>query len=430
MVEASLGAPPLAFIRGLLLRGTPMLALPPDQTPDHTVPAMERLADSLVVRAFRFAMLIPLLYRVAAFPKVLTGFIVSNGSLGLASVLGVSIPAVALNIVAVVRLLRGRGTQTKLAGRIVVADLAVGLLVNLVVAVTAPVSVQPFAIDVAWTWLVGTITLWTLSFGVPAAIVLLVAAAPLRVLLTWAGGDGVSQTLAVNRGVGGVVALAVAIVTAGGALILVGVGTRFALGIGIGRGRDAERLHNQRVLHDSVLQTLEAMGTETPGDDEQAAERLREMRVAARAQAAELRRALIEPAFEEPSAGLAADLATLATEMTREGLRTDLVAAASITKDSTLPEPRRAAMREAVREALRNTVKHAGTTQVVLRMEERDGGITVIARDHGQGFSVQDRPAGFGISQSIVARLAEVGGRGTIDSSPGNGTRVTLWVPR
>jgi signal transduction histidine kinase len=62
-------------------------------------------------------------------------------------------------------------------------------------------------------------------------------------------------------------------------------------------------------------------------------------------------------------------------------------------------------------------------------VEERDGGIAVVARDQGEGFDVRERPPGFGITQSILARLAEVGGHGTVDSQPGRGTRVTMWVP-
>ncbi|HYS38732.1 MAG TPA: ATP-binding protein, partial [Pseudonocardiaceae bacterium] len=89
----------------------------------------------------------------------------------------------------------------------------------------------------------------------------------------------------------------------------------------------------------------------------------------------------------------------------------------------------RMAVRDAVREAMRNTMKHAGTTEVVLRVEHRDQGVAVIARDHGTGFDEADRPPGFGISNSIMARLAEVGGTSTVESSPGRGTRVTLWVP-
>jgi signal transduction histidine kinase len=43
--------------------------------------------------------------------------------------------------------------------------------------------------------------------------------------------------------------------------------------------------------------------------------------------------------------------------------------------DDTFSEVRQIAIRDAVREALRNTLKHAGTDQVVVRVEERDGGV-------------------------------------------------------
>jgi signal transduction histidine kinase len=53
----------------------------------------------------------------------------------------------------------------------------------------------------------------------------------------------------------------------------------------------------------------------------------------------------------------------------------------------------------------------------------------VIARDHGTGFDADTVPAGFGITNSITARLVEVGGSAKIESAPGKGTRVTMWVP-
>jgi signal transduction histidine kinase len=209
---------------------------------------------------------------------------------------------------------------------------------------------------------------------------------------------------------------------------MVGLGTRLALGLGIRRGREAEAAKVRRELHDTVLQALEAMALPGPGDDDQAVTRLAELRGIARAQAMELRRGLAgEPDLPHPTT-IGEDLALLATEMAREGLRAQLVFAD--VDDSTMPEARRRAVRDAAREALRNTMKHSGTNEAVLRIEERDGGIAVIARDHGSGFSDEDRPAGFGISESIAARLAEVGGHAHVDSQPGRGTRVTLWVPR
>ncbi|MFD5250780.1 sensor histidine kinase [Amycolatopsis sp. NPDC058340] len=422
----------VTFVRAMLRKGSSVLsASPADEAPDpDSVPDWryrEDSADTLLMRAIRYSALGPIFYRVAAFPKVYIGFLVANGSAGIVPVLSTAILGMLLNVFAVWWVVRGRGIRAKTSGRLMYADLAVGVVLTTIVAAAAPAEIQPFAVDVAWTWMVGTVALWTLSFGLPAACLLVIAAVPFRAFLTWIGGLPLDHPLAMSRSVGCMVALVVAMVTTAGILILLGVGTRFALGIGMRRGQRAERLRTQRVMHDSVLQTLEAMGLEAPDDDSAAAERLAEMRATARAQAAELRRELTGP--DAPSArGLAADLAEVATEMARDGLRTQLVAAET-EEDYRLSHARRTAIRDAVREALRNTVKHAGTKQVVLRVEECEGGVAVIARDQGTGFSMLDRPPGFGISQSIMARLAEVGGRGTIDSHPGRGTRVTLWVP-
>jgi signal transduction histidine kinase len=431
MAQASSGAPPATFVRALLRTGSPLTDQEPEETPHATggPSAAGDIGDAMLARACRWSVLAALVYRIAAFPKVLIGFLSSNHAVGLVPVLGATVLAVALNVAAVLGMLRGPGLQARLAGRLVAADLVLGVLINLLVAATAPAAVQPFAVDVTWTWLVGTIALWTFCYGVPAALWLLLGAVPLRLALTWAGGVPLNDPTAVNRSVGCLIALAVAIATAAGILILVGVGTRYALTMGIRRGQQAERERTLRMLHDGVLQTLEAMAMVVPGDDELAAERLSEVRAAARVQAADLRRELTEPELADSQPSLAVELSQVAAEMARAGLRTQLVAS-DIDEAATLSQARRTAMCDAVREALRNTAKHAGTKQVVVRVEERDGGIAVIARDHGQGFSTEDHPPGFGISRSIMGRLAEVGGHAAVDSTPGRGTRVTMWVPR
>ena len=370
----------------------------------------------------------PLAYRIAAFVKVFIGFAAANGRLGLGPVLAASVFAVAANTAALAWVLRSGGLRARVTGRALAVDLAVGVALNFAVAATAPAPVQPFAVDVSWTWLVGAVAMWAGTSGLPSALWLLVAAAPLRALLTLAGGLPLGNQLAVTRSIGCMIALAVAIVIAAGILILLGAGTRFAVDIGIRRGREAERRRTRRIMHDSVLQTLEALAISAPGDDAHAVSRLAEVRSVAKAEAAEIRRQITEPIPTGTARGFAVELADVATEMARDGLRTQLVAA-DFADDDQLSQDRRTAMCEAVREALRNTVKHSGTKQVVLRVEERDGGIAVVARDQGQGFDVRDRPPGFGITQSIVARLAEVGGHGTVDSQPGRGTRVTMWVP-
>ncbi|CAM3321027.1 ATP-binding protein [Kibdelosporangium persicum] len=208
------------------------------------------------------------------------------------------------------------------------------------------------------------------------------------------------------------------------AVLAAGAAVVAAFVIGSRHGRAAERAELNRYVHDNVLQALEAMAMRTPSDAIDAEAKLAELRNVARAQAIALRRGFVEPAA---GGRLTEDLAAVATDMARDGLRAQLVMADI---DDQLPEARRKAVRDATREALRNTLKHAQTTQVTVRVEERDGGIAVTTRDHGVGFDMAERPRGFGINESIIARLSKVGGHADIVSRPGGGTRVTLWVPR
>lgn len=418
MADEGSGTPPRAIIRTLLHRGAA------DEPADLT----DEAGDATFARAWRYIAIGPLLYRVAAFPKVFIGFADANGGTGLVPALTVTVFSVVVNVAAVVWLLRTGGLRARIARPALLADLAIGVLLNVVVAAVAPASVQPFAVDVAWTWPVGTIALWTCVFGVPEAALLLVAAVPFRALLTLAGGLPITDALATSRSIGCLVALVVAVVTAGGLLAVLGVGAQFALHAGILRGTQQERRRTRRMMHDGLLQTLDALAITPPGDADDAVARLADVRSVIKAEAAELRRRITEPTASDSARSLVADLADVAAEMARHGLRTELVAADF--NDQAMSQARRTAMCDAVREALRNAVKHSEADEVVLRVEERDGGIAVVARDHGKGFDMRDRPPSFGISESIVARLTEVGGHGAVDSRPGHGTRVTMWVPR
>lgn len=415
-----------SFLVELLRRGAPVIASTPRDVPDQVVdptpiPGWQRISamceaesqpepDSLLMRACRYVVLVPLVYRLFLLPVLLL-------PLGLSvSVALLAFPLIVMNAVAIVWVLRVAGFRYRTARGLLLLDAAITVLANLFAG-----NVME---QLTWTALVGTVALWTVAWGIPSGIALTVFSIPLQLAMSWLANKS-PDLLGI---VGNTLLLVVALVTATGGLMLVGLGTRLALGIGIRRGRDAETARVRRDLHDTVLQALEAMALPAPGDEERAVERLAELRGIARAQAIELRREIAEPEDTPPPAGLGEELTVLATEMAREGLRAQLVFADF--DDSTMPQARRSAVRDAAREALRNTMKHSGTNEVVLRVEERDGGIAVIARDHGSGFDCADRPAGFGISESISARLAEVGGHSQIDSQPGKGTRVTLWVPR
>lgn len=436
------------FLAELIRGGAPVIADVPEELPAQAVdpapqPGWRRISvmaggggtgvrDSLLVRACRYVVLVPLAYRVVAIPVQLLSVLADAHGAGFVQAAVLAAGSVVVNLLALVWVLRVRGFRSTVARLLLTADLAVGFAVNLAASLFVSDPAWAEVSEMTWVYLVGSVALVTLARGVPAGFALVVVCVPFRILLAMAGHHTGPGTSPVAGTVDDLVTLLPAMVVAVAVLVLVGLGTRLAMGVGVLRGRDAEVARSHRITHDTVLQTLEAMALRPPtqpGDLEGALAQLDELRGIARSQAIELRQGLSEPADGDHGAParLAEDLAAVAAEMAREGLRARLVF--TELDDGTLPETRRRAVRDAVREAMRNTIKHAGTTEVVLRVEQRDGGIAVIARDHGTGFSEADRPPGFGISNSITARLAEVGGTSTVESEPGRGTRVTLWVP-
>ena len=415
-----------SFLGQLLRRGAPVIALTPRDVPDQVVdptpvPGWQRISamcsaesqsepDSLMVRACKYVVLVPMVYRFVVLPAMVLP-VLAAGHIGIG--LAVGLLLFVLNAATIVWALRVPGVLHESMRGLLITDASIAFAANLFVG-----YLDPSASALTWTHLIGSVALWTVAWGIPFGLLLTALSVPLQMAVSV---NAISLA-------GNTLLLGVTIVTSTGGLLLVGLGTRLGLGLGIRRGREAEAAKVRRELHDTVLQALEAMALPAPGDDRHAAERLAELRGIARSQAMELRRGLAgEPDLPHPTT-IGEDLTLLATEMAREGLRAQLVFAEI--DDSTMPEARRRAVREAAREALRNTMKHSGTNEAVLRVEERDGGIAVIARDHGSGFDDADRPAGFGISESITARLTEVGGHSHVDSQPGRGTRVTLWVPR
>jgi signal transduction histidine kinase len=189
-------------------------------------------------------------------------------------------------------------------------------------------------------------------------------------------------------------------------------------------GARSERNRMARLLHDTVLQCLEAMALSSGTDQVDPAGALAELRAAARAEALRLRQALHDPA---DGTDLTAGLVEVVGEATARGLRVLLVTAERGGRSVT---PRRtAALCGGTREALRNVSRHAGAAEAVVRVEDIHSAVRVTVRDHGRGFAVEESTLGFGIRESIVGRLVEVGGRARIESTPASGTRVTLWVP-
>jgi two-component system, NarL family, sensor histidine kinase LiaS len=81
----------------------------------------------------------------------------------------------------------------------------------------------------------------------------------------------------------------------------------------------------------------------------------------------------------------------------------------------------------AVQEALHNVAHHARATRVDIQLHCTARRIRLTVRDNGVGFDVRTTPRGLGIA-SMQERLLAVGGRLTIDSTPGSGTAVAAEV--
>ncbi|WP_326811320.1 ATP-binding protein [Streptomyces scopuliridis] len=188
---------------------------------------------------------------------------------------------------------------------------------------------------------------------------------------------------------------------------------------------ERERVRHARLLHDRVLQTLETLAREPwitdPG-----------LHAHVRAEAVWLRGFV---RGERPVTGngdLASGLAGLAEDMARIGQTVEVHTAqlrSASERAATVPEEVADALVEATREALTNVVKHAGTARAVVRAELVGGAVMVSVLDNGTGFDPTTLPPGSGLDSSVRDRVAGVGGRVTIDSTPGAGTYIEMRVP-
>lgn len=87
------------------------------------------------------------------------------------------------------------------------------------------------------------------------------------------------------------------------------------------------------------------------------------------------------------------------------------------------------ALRRASAEALSNVAAHAATTRARLTAIAGGDDVTVAIVDQGKGFDPATTELGYGIRHSIIDRMTEIGGTATVDSHPGEGTRIDLRWP-
>ncbi len=200
--------------------------------------------------------------------------------------------------------------------------------------------------------------------------------------------------------------------------------------------RNIERREHERLLHDTVLNTLTALARAGSGDAAEVVGRCRR-------DVALMEHVLSDPGDADGAAGrryggLVTGIEAVAAEMRTRGLAVHIEVTDGPGGTLVVPVPVAAAIAHAAREALANVATHAGTGEAWVRVspaapgEEASapGGFRVTVRDAGVGFDPAGLdPARLGLRRSITERVADCGGRASVWSAPGDGTVVCLCWP-
>jgi signal transduction histidine kinase len=197
-----------------------------------------------------------------------------------------------------------------------------------------------------------------------------------------------------------------------------------------------ERHRLARELHDSVAQALygvtmyaeAAHSLLCAGEQEQAAGHVRAVRETAHTALAEMRLLIFElrpPILEQEGLAAALQARLAAVESRVAGLTASL----SVEGEILLPVPIEEALYRLAQESLNNVFKHAGARNVTLTLRQCDGRVLLEVEDDGAGFdrARAARHGGAGL-RGMAERAEQIGGHLTVDSVPGQGTRVRVEV--
>jgi len=201
-----------------------------------------------------------------------------------------------------------------------------------------------------------------------------------------------------------------------------------------------ERQRIAAEMHDGLAQTLgylglkaeQATGLVEAGRGQMAMDELRHIRDAIAQASQEVRQSIAHlQEGPQPRQALQDRLAQVVDEWSRDGgppvdLVIKLPAPLFLSPDETEQVLR------VTREALLNARRHARAEHIVVRLEKHGDEAVVIVEDDGRGFDPQapltDGDGHFGLS-IMRARAARIGGRVSVHSAPGQGTRVVLTWP-
>ena len=197
--------------------------------------------------------------------------------------------------------------------------------------------------------------------------------------------------------------------------------------------QESERRHLARELHDEIGQELTglnfllgARNIRSDGGSQPDAERAREIvgdlisRV--RNLSLDLRPSMLD------DLGISAALTWLVERYSSEGgVRVDLEYEGP---ESRLSQEVETTVYRMVQEGLTNVVRHSSATEAAVAVSSQDHTLRILVEDQGVGFDLSSTHAGTSVGiASIRERVESLGGRFSLESTPGKGTRLVADLP-
>jgi len=192
--------------------------------------------------------------------------------------------------------------------------------------------------------------------------------------------------------------------------------------------QDEERRRLERNLHDGAQQDLVAMAirlnlaaatVESVTEAREVFGELKAETTAALENLRDLARGIYPP--------LLADLG-LAAALRSQAAKSALPVTVQAGDLGRFPQDTEAAVYFCCLEALQNTAKYAAACQATVALRAGDGTLTFTVSDDGAGFDAGNTPLGAGL-RNMSDRLAALGGRLDVSSTPGAGTTITGSLP-
>ena len=202
--------------------------------------------------------------------------------------------------------------------------------------------------------------------------------------------------------------------------------------------QETERNRLARELHDGTVQDLVALHQKTQLLRMDAAQeapallsRIEEVRNEARHLIDDVRRTShgLRPVHLD-ELGLPAALERMTSEMNEVGKQQPnpcLIGFKNNFKRKRLNKNTEMALYRIAQEAITNAMRYSGATQIAVALGDEDGETHLVVEDNGKGFDTSLVESGMGLI-SMRERAAFVGGVTIVQSQPGEGTRVDVYV--